>query len=221
MPLPRVKLPLPMRLAIVKKLTCKDASVLLSRQQEAPLKPEYQARFEQSMKDQDVGGHGLDRAYTCLPQGMPRMMSGVSLMEFGSPEAMWHLSVADFPAIVTMDAHGHSLHKDIEQESGAALERIGGGGRQGPGAVLPPTPAPAGEGRGIAALEVVHGPALQGAEAVSKDIEVLRGERDVSAVCEVCSESLVVLEALFADNVLRSALQAMLTDHYGALFVRL
>jgi len=30
----------------------------------------------------------------------------VSLLEFGTPEAMWHLTVKDFPAIVTMDAHG-------------------------------------------------------------------------------------------------------------------
>jgi len=52
------------------------------RKQEAPLKPEYQVRFEASMADQDAGGHGLDTAYTCLPQGMPRMMSGVSRMEF-------------------------------------------------------------------------------------------------------------------------------------------
>jgi fumarate hydratase class I len=29
---------------------------------------------------------------------------GVSLTEFGTPEAMWHLWVRDFPAIVTMDA---------------------------------------------------------------------------------------------------------------------
>ena len=52
------------------------------RKQEAPLKPEYQARFEASMKDQDAGGHGLDPGYSCLPQGMPRMMSGVSPFEF-------------------------------------------------------------------------------------------------------------------------------------------
>ena len=49
----------------------------------------------------------------------------VSLLEFGTPEAMWHLMVEDFPAIVTMDAHGNSLHKDIEQESGRHLEAIG------------------------------------------------------------------------------------------------
>src|SRR5262249_14715547 len=52
------------------------------RKQEAPLKPEYQVLFEQSIKDQDAGGHGLDKGYACIPQGMPRMMSGVSPFEF-------------------------------------------------------------------------------------------------------------------------------------------
>src|SRR5262245_7471415 len=52
------------------------------RKQEAPIKDEYRVRHEASMRDQDVGGHGLDLAYTCRPPGMPRMMSGVALMEF-------------------------------------------------------------------------------------------------------------------------------------------
>src|SRR5215468_1972463 len=52
-------------------------------------------------------------------------VDGVSLLEFGTPEAMWHLTVRDFPAIVTMDAHGNSLHKDVEQESGEHLAAIG------------------------------------------------------------------------------------------------
>jgi fumarate hydratase, class I len=51
-------------------------------------------------------------------------VDGVSLMEFGTPEAMWHLEVKDFPAIVTMDAHGNSLHKDVEEESGRLLEQL-------------------------------------------------------------------------------------------------
>jgi fumarate hydratase class I len=51
-------------------------------------------------------------------------VEGVSLMEFGTPEAMWHLAVTDFPAIVTMDAHGNSLHKDIEQESAKELAAL-------------------------------------------------------------------------------------------------
>jgi fumarate hydratase class I len=54
-----------------------------------------------------------------------KKVDGVSLIEFGTPEAMWHLSIEDFPAIVTMDAHGNSLHRDIEQESARELAAIG------------------------------------------------------------------------------------------------
>ncbi|MBF0472312.1 MAG: fumarate hydratase C-terminal domain-containing protein [Nitrospirae bacterium] len=35
------------------------------------------------------------------------------LAEFGESEAMWLFEVFDFPAIVTMDSKGNSLHKDI------------------------------------------------------------------------------------------------------------
>jgi fumarate hydratase, class I len=49
---------------------------------------------------------------------------GVHLMEFGIPEAMWHLRVRNFAAIVTMDAHGHSLHAGIETETGAKLAEL-------------------------------------------------------------------------------------------------
>jgi fumarate hydratase class I len=52
-------------------------------------------------------------------------VAGVSLTQFGTPEAMWHLDVTDFPAIVTMDAHGNSLHKEIEDASGARLGVVG------------------------------------------------------------------------------------------------
>jgi fumarate hydratase class I len=51
-------------------------------------------------------------------------VDGVSLMEFGTPEAMWHFEVKDFPAIVTMDAQGNSLHKDVEEQSGAVLATL-------------------------------------------------------------------------------------------------
>ncbi len=53
-------------------------------------------------------------------------VEGVSLMDFGTPEAMWHLTVKDFPAIVTMDAHGNSLHKNVEQMSAKELSAMGG-----------------------------------------------------------------------------------------------
>jgi len=44
--------------------------------------------------------------------------------EFGAPEAMWVLEVRDFPAVVTMDARGHSLHEDLERASRGRLETL-------------------------------------------------------------------------------------------------
>src|SRR5262245_1166418 len=52
------------------------------RKQEAPMKPEYRALHEASMRDLDAGGFGLDTHYACMPMGMPRQMSGISHMEF-------------------------------------------------------------------------------------------------------------------------------------------
>jgi fumarate hydratase class I len=47
------------------------------------------------------------------------------MKEFGAPEAIWELEIADFPAVVTMDSHGGSLHKEIFAMSQAALaERL-------------------------------------------------------------------------------------------------
>jgi fumarate hydratase class I len=49
---------------------------------------------------------------------------GVHLLEFGIPEAMWHIRVRNFAAIVTMDAHGNSLHADVERVTGEALSEL-------------------------------------------------------------------------------------------------
>jgi fumarate hydratase class I len=48
----------------------------------------------------------------------------VNLLDFGVPEAMWHLRVDNFPAIVTMDAHGNSLHAEIEKTTADRLEHL-------------------------------------------------------------------------------------------------
>lgn len=48
-------------------------------------------------------------------------VQGVDLLEFGIPEALWHLRVEDFTAVVTMDSHGNSLHADIDKSS---LEKL-------------------------------------------------------------------------------------------------
>ena len=51
-------------------------------------------------------------------------VDGVDLLDFGIPEAMWHLRVTNFPAIVTMDAHGNSLHADVESATAGELEKL-------------------------------------------------------------------------------------------------
>jgi fumarate hydratase class I len=50
---------------------------------------------------------------------------GVHLLEeFGVPEAIWELEARNFPAIVTMDSHGGSLHAEVQKDSGARLEQL-------------------------------------------------------------------------------------------------
>jgi fumarate hydratase class I len=48
----------------------------------------------------------------------------VHLKHFGSPEAVWELRVKDFPAVVTMDAHGRSLHQEVADGSNSILRNI-------------------------------------------------------------------------------------------------
>ncbi len=51
-------------------------------------------------------------------------VNGVDFMEFGIPEAMWHLQVEGFAAIVTMDSHGNSLHADVDKSSKEKLAQF-------------------------------------------------------------------------------------------------
>jgi fumarate hydratase class I len=54
-----------------------------------------------------------------------KQVAGVwKLEEFGMTEAMWILEVNNFPAIVTMDAYGKSLHDEIEKKSRTVFEEL-------------------------------------------------------------------------------------------------
>jgi tartrate/fumarate subfamily iron-sulfur-dependent hydro-lyase beta chain len=54
-----------------------------------------------------------------------KQVAGVwKLAEFGMTEAMWILEVNKFPAIVTMDAYGESLHDEIEMKSRAVFNKL-------------------------------------------------------------------------------------------------
>jgi fumarate hydratase class I len=67
--------------------------------------------------------NGIGGAAQYYARAVERVL-GVHLMEFGIPEAMWHIRVKNFAAIVTMDAHGNSLHADVERVTGAALGEL-------------------------------------------------------------------------------------------------
>jgi fumarate hydratase class I len=67
--------------------------------------------------------HAIGGAASLIAQRVTKVV-GVYKLDFGVPEAMWVIEVKDFPAVVTMDAHGNSLHADIETKSKAALEKL-------------------------------------------------------------------------------------------------
>ena len=75
---------------------------------------------------QEVPGvylHAIGGAATLIAQTVTRVL-GVYKLDFGVPEAMWVIEVQDFPAVVTMDSHGGSLHAEIEQKSKLALDEL-------------------------------------------------------------------------------------------------
>jgi len=45
-------------------------------------------------------------------------------LDFGVPEAIWVLRVKDFPVVVSMDAHGNSIHDKVEAKSKAKLQGL-------------------------------------------------------------------------------------------------
>jgi len=75
---------------------------------------------------QEVPGvylHAIGGAASLIAQTVTRVLD-VYKVDFGVPEAMWVIEVKDFPAVVTMDAHGGSLHAEIEQKSRIVLEEL-------------------------------------------------------------------------------------------------
>jgi fumarate hydratase class I len=60
--------------------------------------------------------HAIGGAATLIAKTVTRVV--------GVPEALWVIEVKAFPAVVTMDSHGHSLHAEVEAQSQAALDRL-------------------------------------------------------------------------------------------------
>jgi hypothetical protein len=81
-----------------------DPSKPRSLGQQAPLTPEYQAIFAESLADQDAGGHGHDLRFTCRSSGMPRIMTAVYPLEIViSPNTTYILSEYVMPRRIYTD----------------------------------------------------------------------------------------------------------------------
>ena len=68
--------------------------------------------------------HAIGGAASLLAQRVKRVEAVHKLEDFGTPEAFWVIRVEDFPAVVTMDATGHSLHDEVEQASAARIAEL-------------------------------------------------------------------------------------------------
>jgi fumarate hydratase class I len=83
---------------------------------------------EQTLKSLKKNGcvylHTIGGAAAYLAARIKRVIDVWKLREFGSTDAMWLLEVRDFPAIVTMDAHGKSLHEVVERKADREFKKL-------------------------------------------------------------------------------------------------
>lgn len=70
--------------------------------------------------------HAVGGAGTLIANSVKEVKDVHKLEEFGTPEAFWVIEVEDFPLVVTMDAHGGSIHKDIKEKSEKIAEELMG-----------------------------------------------------------------------------------------------
>lgn len=75
---------------------------------------------------QEVPGvyfHAIGGAASLIAESVKKVRE-VYKLDFGVPEAIWVIEVEDFPAVVTMDANGNSLHEVVRQQSKDVLDRL-------------------------------------------------------------------------------------------------
>ena len=68
--------------------------------------------------------HAVGGAASLLAAHVVEVLDVMKAEEFGLPEAFWVIRVDGFNAVVTMDSHGNSLHKDVQEKSAAALDGL-------------------------------------------------------------------------------------------------
>ncbi|OGV53094.1 MAG: fumarate hydrolyase [Lentisphaerae bacterium GWF2_52_8] len=68
--------------------------------------------------------HAIGGAAALLAKTVVSVRSVYCLEEFGMPEALWVIDVRNFPALVTMDSHGASLHREVLAKSSARASEL-------------------------------------------------------------------------------------------------
>jgi fumarate hydratase class I len=68
--------------------------------------------------------HAIGGAAQVLAECIKRVPNVYFMEEFGAPEAIWEFEVENFPVIVTIDARGNSLHKEVFAASQAELAKF-------------------------------------------------------------------------------------------------
>jgi fumarate hydratase class I len=68
--------------------------------------------------------HAIGGAAQVLAECIKRVPNVYFMEKFGAPEAIWEFEVVRFPSVVTMDAQGNSLHKEVLAASQAELAKL-------------------------------------------------------------------------------------------------
>lgn len=68
--------------------------------------------------------HAVGGLAVVLAKCVTRVEAVHKLDEFGVPEAIWCIQVKDFPAVVTMDSHGSSLHEAAEGDAARIAKEL-------------------------------------------------------------------------------------------------
>jgi fumarate hydratase class I len=68
--------------------------------------------------------HAVGGAATLIADSVKEVLDVYKKDEFGVPEAFWVIRTEDFPTVVTMDAHGQSIHAQVEAASRERLAAL-------------------------------------------------------------------------------------------------
>ena len=68
--------------------------------------------------------HAIGGAASLIAHSVKEVVDVYQKDELGVPEAFWVIRVEDFPAVVTMDSHGRSLHAEVKERSTEVFQTL-------------------------------------------------------------------------------------------------